>query len=120
LKASGFKLGDIRVSKFAFTNGSTCNRYVADVFAHDAPMEQIRASAANADVFVVIRVDDETLAKQLAEALVGKVAVTPGCQIGYMGHTGCRQLVFWLSLPGVRFVTWTTRLSSIEPCFDVS
>jgi hypothetical protein len=30
---------------------------------------------------------------------------TPGCQIGYMEHTGCHRLVFWLSLLGVRLVT---------------
>jgi hypothetical protein len=62
---------------------------------------------------------------------------------GCLGHTHCHRLVFWLSLPGVRLVTWTVqadierdswlslpgvasdwlrgtyyRLSSTEPCFD--
>jgi ABC-type multidrug transport system ATPase subunit len=52
-------------------------------------------------------------------AYFGRV-VTPGCQIGYMDYTGCHQLnVFWLSLPGVRLVTWTKILAAtIEPCFD--
>jgi hypothetical protein len=27
-------------------------------------------------------------------------------EVGYMDHTGCHQLLFWLSLPGVRLVTW--------------
>jgi hypothetical protein len=29
----------------------------------------------------------------------------PGVKIGYMDHTGCHQLAFCLSLPGVRLVT---------------
>jgi hypothetical protein len=38
---------------------------------------------------------------------ISVLAATPGCQIGHTHHTGCRQLVFWLSLPGVRLVTRT-------------
>jgi hypothetical protein len=33
-----------------------------------------------------------------------RVALTPGCQIGYMGHTGCHQLVF-LPIRSTRVVT---------------
>jgi hypothetical protein len=32
----------------------------------------------------------------LPYALLARV-VTPGCQIGYMDHTGCHHLVFWLA-----------------------
>jgi hypothetical protein len=28
-----------------------------------------------------------------AVLILGRVALTPGCQIGYMDHTGCNQLV---------------------------
>ena len=43
--------------------------FAMDVFAHDAPMDQIRASAADADVFVTIGIKDETLGAELAEVL---------------------------------------------------
>jgi hypothetical protein len=29
---------------------------------------------------------------KIFEQMFGRVALTPGCQIGYMEHTGCRQL----------------------------
>jgi hypothetical protein len=32
-------------------------------------------------------------------AAAGKVARTPGCQIGYTDHTGCHQLVFAATCP---------------------
>ena len=53
--------------------------FAMDVFAHDAPIEQIRASAADADVFVVVGVRDETLAGELVSALAG---VPTGAALG--------------------------------------
>jgi hypothetical protein len=48
------------------------------------------------------------------------LGVTPGCQIGYMDHTGCHSRVsdwlhgpYWLSLPGVRLVTWIIELPAV-------
>jgi hypothetical protein len=62
---------------------------------------------------------------------VDHTALTPGCQFGYVDHTGCHHTILavinWclrpyallgLSLPGVtRLVTWTI-LPVINWCFD--
>ena len=52
------------------------------------------------------------------------LALTPGCQIGYVDHTGCYQLVFFtirltrvVSPGGVRLATWSI-LAVIHWCFD--
>jgi hypothetical protein len=48
---------------------------------------------------------------------VGLALHSRGCQIGYVDRTGCRQLVSWLPLPGVRLVTWTIPAVTNQ-CFD--
>ena len=50
-----------------------------DVFAHDAPMEDIKASARDADVFVCVDIQDKVLASDLASALSG---VATGAALG--------------------------------------
>jgi hypothetical protein len=53
--------------------------FAMDVFAHDAPLDAIQKSAANADVFVVVGVGDGALADALRDALAG---VPTGAALG--------------------------------------
>ena len=50
-----------------------------DVFAHDAPMDDIKAAARDADVFLCVGIEDKALATDLAAALSG---VATGAALG--------------------------------------
>jgi ATP-dependent Clp protease ATP-binding subunit ClpC len=62
--------------------------------------EHIAIAVANLDdealsnFFTLMSTNRDGVAAEAARRLRGRVALTPGgCQIGYMDHTGCRQLV---------------------------